>query len=286
MALKLMYITNNPDVARIAEEAGVDRIFVDMEYIGKASRQGGMDTVQSHHTVEDVRRIRPVIHRAELMVRVNPIHTGTKDYCSSREEINAVIEAGADVIMLPYFKTVEEVELFVELVAGRARTFPLVETPEAVEAIDEILRIPGIDEIHVGLNDLSLGLGRKFMFELLADGTIETLSRKFIAAGIPFGFGGIASLGKGMLPSEYVIREHYRLGSTTTILSRSFCNVHKIRDLDEIHRMFTDGVAQIRALESECQLFPADSSYFAENAEVVAGKVHRICEGLFEVNCV
>ena len=48
MALKLMYITNNPDVARIAEEAGVDRIFVDMEYIGKSDRQGGMDHAGCH----------------------------------------------------------------------------------------------------------------------------------------------------------------------------------------------------------------------------------------------
>ena len=39
MPLKLMYITNRPDVAKIAEENGVDRIFVDMEYIGKAERQ-------------------------------------------------------------------------------------------------------------------------------------------------------------------------------------------------------------------------------------------------------
>ena len=31
MALKLMYITNRPDVAKIAEDSGVDRIFVDME---------------------------------------------------------------------------------------------------------------------------------------------------------------------------------------------------------------------------------------------------------------
>ena len=83
------------------------------------------------------------------------------------------------MIMLPYFKTVDEVRIFVELVNGRARTFPLVETPEAVDAIDEILRMDGVDELHVGLNDLSLGLGRKFMFELLADGTIERLSRKF-----------------------------------------------------------------------------------------------------------
>ena len=42
MALNLMYITNNPQVALIAEKSGVDRIFVDMEYIGKPLRQGGM----------------------------------------------------------------------------------------------------------------------------------------------------------------------------------------------------------------------------------------------------
>ena len=283
MALKLMYITNNPDVARIAEEAGVDRIFVDMEYIGKTDRQGGMDTVQSHHTAEDVRRLRPVVKKAQLMVRINPMHSGTAEYNSSREEIEAVIEAGADVIMLPYFKTVEEVKLFVELVAGRAKTFPLVETPEAVAAIDEILEIPGIDEIHVGLNDLSLGLGRTFMFELLSDGTIDALAEKFKAAGIPFGFGGIASLGRGILPSEYVIREHYRLGSTATILSRSFCNVHKIQDLRLIRRIFRDGVAQIRDLEAECAEYAADSDYFAENARIVAQKVRRICDRLVEV---
>lgn len=283
MALKLMYITNNPDVARIAEDAGVDRIFVDMEYIGKADRQGGMDTVQSHHTVEDVRQLRSVVKKAQLMVRINPMHSGTAEYSSSKEEIEAVIEAGADVIMLPYFKTVEEVKCFVEIVGGRAKTFPLVETPEAVAAIDEILEIPGIDEIHVGLNDLSLGLGRKFMFELLADGTIDALAEKFKAAGIPFGFGGIASLGRGILPSEYVVREHYRLGSTATILSRSFCNVHKIQDLRLIQRIFRDGVAQIRDLEAECKVYSPDSSYFADNARIVAQKVRRICDGLVEV---
>ena len=110
MALKLMYITNNPGVAQIAESAGVDRIFIDMEYIGKQERQGGMDTIQSHHTIEDIKKIRNVIYKADLMVRVNPIHDKTVDYGSSEMEINDVIEAGADIVMLPYFKTCEEVE--------------------------------------------------------------------------------------------------------------------------------------------------------------------------------
>ncbi len=56
MPLKLMYITNRPDVALIAENVGVDRIFVDMDNIGKSERQGGMDSVQNHHTVEDVKK--------------------------------------------------------------------------------------------------------------------------------------------------------------------------------------------------------------------------------------
>ena len=45
--LKLMYITGDPQIALIAEAAGVDRIFVDMETVGKELRQGGMKTVQS-----------------------------------------------------------------------------------------------------------------------------------------------------------------------------------------------------------------------------------------------
>ena len=59
--LKLMYITNNPDVAKIVDNAGVERIFIDMEYIGKSIRQGGMDTVQSHHTIEDISAIKKVV---------------------------------------------------------------------------------------------------------------------------------------------------------------------------------------------------------------------------------
>ena len=96
MPLKLMYITNRPDVAVIAERNGVDRIFVDMEYIGKDLRQGRMDTVQNHHTVRDVRNIRAVISKAELLVRVNPIHEATvheatEKYTSS--EADDVVEA-------------------------------------------------------------------------------------------------------------------------------------------------------------------------------------------------
>ena len=195
--LKLMYITNQPEIARIADKNGVDRIFVDLETLGKQERQGGMDTVQSRHSIEDISRVKAVVEKAKIMVRVNPLHDATGEFLSSKDEIDAVIEAGADIIMLPYFKSVKEVETFIQYVNGRVKVLPLIETPEAVECIDEILALDGLDEIFVGLNDLSLGYGKKFMFELLTDGTLEILCAKFRQKDIPFGFGGIASFGKG-----------------------------------------------------------------------------------------
>ena len=273
--LKLMYIANRPDVARIAEDAGVDRIFVDMEYIGKDLRQGGMDTVQSHHTVQDVVRLRKSLKTAELMVRCNPIHTATADYGSSQEEIESIIAGGADVIMLPYFKTPAEVEKFVRLVDGRAKTFPLVETREAVECIDDILKIGGIDEIYIGLNDLSLSYGYRFMFQLLANGTVDKLAERFRNAGLPFGFGGIASLDKGMLPGRYVLMEHYRLGSSRVILSRSFCNLATAESLEQVNAVFCKGVQDIRQMEHLCKTTELD---YEENHRIVQEKVAQIVE--------
>lgn len=276
MSLKLMYITNRPEIAQIAESAGVDRIFVDMEYIGKDQRQGGLDTVQSHHTIEDVKTIRDAIVKADLLVRCNPIHDASDEYTSSELEIDQIIHNGADIVMLPYFKTVDEVKRFIKIVGGRVRTLLLFETPQSIENIDEILELEGIDEVFIGLNDLSIGYGKKFMFELLSDGTVERICQKFKEHGLPYGFGGIASIGKGMLPSEKIIKEHYRLGSTCVILSRSFCNVNNISHFGIISSTFVNGVNEIRKFEDECHQY---ASYFTENQAEIADIVKRINGG-------
>ena len=273
MALKLMYITNRPDVALIAESNGVDRIFVDMEYIGKDERQGKMDSVKNHHTVEDVKRLRSVITKSELLVRVNPIHEASEEYTSSEEEIDAVIEAGADIVMLPFFKTLAEVQRFLKVVDGRCRTMLLLETPEAVQILDSILMLKGIDEIHIGINDLSIGYGKKFMFELLTDGTVERICRRLQLAGMVYGFGGIASLGRGQVPAEMIIKEHYRLGSHIAILSRSFCNVDKFDDIDAIEEIFFRGIREIRTLEKECA---SHTRYFTSNRKLLNAAVNLV----------
>ena len=258
-----MYITNNPEIALIAENAGVDRIFVDLEYIGKDIRQGGMDTVQSKHTIDDIKNVRKVLTTSELLVRCNPIHEASAEYGSSGDEIDAIVESGADIIMLPYFKTAAEVRRFVELVDSRAKTMILIETPEAVEAIDDILDVAGVDEYFVGLNDLSLGYGKRFMFELLSDGTVENLCNKFRERSLVYGFGGIAAIGRGILPAEHVIAEHYRLGSSCVILSRSFCDVSRMESEDAVKELFEAGMKEIREYEEFCE--KQNDRFFEDN---------------------
>ena len=249
--LNLMYITKHPEIARIAEEAGVDWIFVDMEFIGKDCRQGGLDTVQNHHTVEDVANIRAAVTKAKVLVRINPIHDTMDDYPSSEEEIEAVIQAGADIVMLPYFKTTEEVHRFIGYVGGRAKTCLLVETPEAADLLDQIVEIDGIDIIHIGLNDMHLALKMKFMFQLLTDGSVDKWTRIIAQKGIMYGFGGLASLNGGAVPGRMILKEHYRLGSQMVIVSRAFCNTDNMTDLDKVRSIFNNGIADIRKMENE-----------------------------------
>ena len=274
MSMTLMYITNNPVVAQIAQKSGVDRIWLDMEYIGKEQRQPCMDTVKNHHTIEDIQNIRPIITTSQVMVRVNPLHQATKDYCSSKEEIDNAIKSGADVVMLPMFRTRKDAEQFIEYVDGRATVQLLVETKEANENIDDILKAEGIDEIHIGLNDLHLAYKMKFMFELLCDGTVSRLCKKFKDKGLKYGFGGIARVGYGMLPAEYVIAEHYALGSTRAILSRGFCNANNVSNPAEIEDIFIDGVRNIRLKELEVARFTQEQ--YNANKLVIKDRVEKI----------
>ncbi len=267
--LKLFYITNNPEIAKIAQDAGVDRIFVDMEYIGKEERQPGMNTVKNHHTVSDVRAIRKAIDKAELLVRVNPLND------SSEKEINDVIDAGADVIMLPMWKSAEDVRRFYSIVNSRVKTILLLETDEAAKCIDDVLGLDNIGEIHIGLNDLHLSQGKHFLFELLTDGTVDALAQKFRENNITFGFGGFGRVFQGnLLAAERIVAEHYRLGSSMAILSRAFCNTENITNLDEIKSIFESGIKELKSFEQF--LMKQDSEYFVENHKEVSLCIDKI----------
>ncbi len=240
--LTLTLITKLPHVARHAHACGVKRIFVDMEILGKHERQGHLSTVISDHTLEDVAAVREAVPTAELMVRVNPLHSGTK------AEVDGAIAAGADLLMLPMFETARELAKFSEIVDGRVGIVPLVETRGAAVDIARVARVRGLQEVFIGLNDLHLSLGLKFMFQLLSNGTVERLVEQIRETGVPYGFGGIARVGEGTLPARLVLGEHVRLRSRSVILSRAFHKGNERIDQDDD---FRQAIAAVRACEGE-----------------------------------
>lgn len=228
----LTLFTNDPEYAEAADRAGVDRIGLDLEALGKTERQGGSSSWISHHRIDDLPPIRTALRRATLFARTNPLHA------HSAAEVEALLEAGVRVLMLPMFRRPQELADFVGLVKGRAEVVPLLETAAAAARIRQLVRIPGIHEIHVGLNDLYMDLGLTSHFELLVSPMMEMLSDVIREAGLRFAFGGIGRAGDTALPvpSELVYAQYPRLGANGALLSRVFLTGRPSDLVDEVPR--------------------------------------------------
>ena len=267
--LRYLFITAVPEIAAFAVDCGVERIFLDLESHGKAERQGHLDTHMSFAGFDDIAPVRDAIgDRAELLVRLNPVHAGTS------AEVERAILDGADSLMLPFFETARDVERFCGIVDDRVRVVPLVETAPAADALSEIVQVPGVGEIFVGLNDLHLSLGQDFLFQPLADGTVDRLASITREAGLPFGFGGIAKIGEGELDARLILGEHVRLGSSSVILSRAFHG--RATSLAELTANI-DFAAEIDALRS------AEHSLTGRSPEAVRADRLRLVEKVAEL---
>jgi len=209
--------TNDPKRAASAARAGVDRVGLDLETLGKVDRQRGLDTWISPHKLQDIDVIGPEIAPATLFVRCNPLHPG------SRLEIEALIDRGVRVIMLPNFTNSETVELFLDIVAGRARVVPLIERLAATSLISALAAL-GIDEVHIGLNDLSIESSIRNRLALLASPLLDAIAAGARANNVRFGVGGLARAMDEDLPiaSDLVYAQHARLGATGALIARSF----------------------------------------------------------------
>lgn len=264
---KLMILCDDPISATDAQNAGIDRVFYDLEYIGKAERQHGRNTVKSNNSIDNIPVIRKVVTTSELLVRTNPIHA------YSQAEVDKAVAYGADVLMLPMVMDHHDVEQYVAMVGGRAKVCIMIETAAAMARLDKILAVKGVDEIFVGLNDLHITMGLTFMFELLSGGLVEYIAEKCNKAGIPFGFGGIARIGEGDLPSDYILGEHVRLGSQSVILSRTFkglvgvdANAHAINLKEEVDK--------VRAKMAQISQWNSDD--YKENIEKINLAVDKV----------
>jgi hypothetical protein len=263
--LELIQITNDPAFARRCDALDGLRLFVDLERMGKAQRQAGRNTFISAHETDDIGKVKRVLQRSPLMVRVNPLHDGT------RGEVQAALQQGASRLMLPMFTRASEVREFTQLVAGRAPVTLLLETAAALACLDDWIATPGLDEVYVGLNDLHLSMGLRFMFEPLALGMVDRVAAAARRHQLRFGFGGIARLDEGQLPGRDVLAEHLRLGSGSVILSRTF---HR----GEAGTSFEEEVTRLR--QAEAQLARRTPAQIEDDARRIAAAIQSIAAGM------
>lgn len=214
----LTLLTRDPVVAELGDRAGIDHIGLDFETLGKRRRQPDSGAWISDHAFSDIEPIRQVLRHARLFARSDPLHDDTS------VQIESLLDAGVRSLMLPMFTDASEVARYVDLVGGRAYVSLLLETPQALVRIDDILQVAGVDEISVGLNDLHRALGLRSHFEVLTSDLMTMLSDKVRGRGIRFGFGTLGKVGDAHLPipPDLVFAQYARLGATSGRLFRFF----------------------------------------------------------------
>ena len=247
MAVLQLLLVAPPRALQIAAGNRVDGVMVDLEQRGKRARQLGFDTQINHQNIASVRAVASIA-TAPIVVRINALSA------RSSRDIDQLIEQNVHAIMLPMARSLADVERFLRLVAGRARTIVQVETPELFASAAGLRELPW-DWLYVGLNDLMVARRDGFLWQPFADGSLE----RFCAALAPrqAGFGGVTVIGRGEpIPTLELIAEMVRLSCNLTVLRRSF-----MRDIDrgdvaheisKIRRSFADLAADPGRLSALC----------------------------------
>jgi hypothetical protein len=200
-------------LAKKAENAGIDSIILDWEYKGKIDRQKTFDLETNRDTPEDVYNISTKV-RIPVTVRINPINKHTTS------EIKTAISNGARTIMLPMAKSCCEVREFLSIVDGQAKTMVQIETPSLIRELTELTSL-NWDYAYIGLNDLMVASKKCSIWESISDGTVERVCMKL--KGRAYGFGGSTLIGGGdPILGSLILHELIRLGGEVSLLRRTF----------------------------------------------------------------
>ncbi len=198
---------------RRSAELGFDALIVDLEREGKHHRQSGFDTQISAHTIDDLGAIRSTTD-THIICRIDSMSAG------SSRQINDVIFAGADEILVPMVRHPREVEGALELADGRVGVGVMIETVDALRIVENLAELP-ISRAYLGLNDLWIERRTPNRFTALSDGTADKVSSAL--GGIPFGVAGLTHPLLGSpLPCRHLVNELSRLGCGFTFLRRAF----------------------------------------------------------------
>ncbi|MDF1736522.1 MAG: aldolase/citrate lyase family protein, partial [Minwuia sp.] len=147
--MHLMLIPESLEMARAAHDAGVDRLFLDLERAGKQARQGS-GTWISTQSMADIGRYRDAFPDTHILVRTDPWPD------LGPEQLAGVLAAGVQQVMLPMIRSTADVAAMCDALAGRLPLVPLIETVASAEALKQIAALDGVQSVYFGLNDLHL----------------------------------------------------------------------------------------------------------------------------------
>ena len=229
--INLFAFANTPAAARAVVDAGATGVVIDWERRGKVARQAGADTQVNGDTPDDLAAVRAATG-GRVLCRVNQWAPWTP------AEIDLAVDLGADEVLLPMVRRVDEVDAALDAVAGRCGLGILIETTDAVRQVDELLARP-LSRIYMGLNDLMIDRGGRCLFAALVDGTVDRVARVARANVTPFGVAGLTLPEAGRpVPCRLLTGALARVGASFTFLRRSFWADTAGRDLAvEVPRM-------------------------------------------------
>ncbi|WP_020533530.1 hypothetical protein [Flexithrix dorotheae] len=216
--IELLAFYSSLESLYVLEDAGIDGVIIDWETKGKDHRQHFFNTQITKHSLADLKLISKFTS-AKITCRVNG-----QAFLNKREILDA-IEGGADEVLIPMVKTLEEVDFVFQVVREKAKVALMLETEEALLLADQLDKYP-VSKFFVGLNDLSIQRNSRNIFKPISDGTITELRPKITK---PFGMAGLTHPMEGNpVPCHRLIKEMVRFNCTFAFLRRSF-----YRDLEK-----------------------------------------------------
>lgn len=199
--MSVKFLVSN-EIAMMCRQAGISGMFIDME-----------------HSTLDLHTVAQLILACNY-AGVSPI---VRVPSKSHWHLSRVLDAGAAAVVVPHVESVQEVKELVraakyaplgqrgcannqpllnfqhvptrvqnELLNAETMLLPMIETPAAVELVDEFLAVDGVDGILIGSNDLCTDMGIPGQYDNPAyQDAVTKIVLAGKKAGKPIGIGGI-----------------------------------------------------------------------------------------------
>ncbi len=241
---ELLLFTTNTSFANECLSAGIDAIIIDWENQGKHERQKKYDTQINQDSYDDLITMRKAID-GNIICRINQ-YTNTSNY-----EIQKAIEGGADEILLPMVKTVDQVEAFVNTVNNQVKCGILIETKECLNILPKLAHFQ-LHRMYIGLNDLQISKGTPNLFYAFVDGTVKEIKQALPNAKL--GLGGITHPDYGYpLLCKKLINYYVQHGMQFSFLRRSFNKIVEDHGIENTIKSIKAAIETAKQISSDEQ---------------------------------